>query len=145
MKRHAELEQENHQIRQTLLMQEADYEAQLKAKDNNIEQLQQALMLSRNARFAASSEALRTLQLVLFNEAELNQAQSDDDTETDAGADEGTETVTIPAHKRKRGGRKPLSEELPRIEVIHTLAKKIKSAHMMGMRSSSLVTRYRSN
>ncbi|MFT6704373.1 MAG: hypothetical protein ACJA2T_000912, partial [Gammaproteobacteria bacterium] len=35
MKRHAELEQENHQIRQTLLMQEADYEAQLKAKDNN--------------------------------------------------------------------------------------------------------------
>ncbi len=126
MQSHAELEQENHQIRQVLLAQEADYETQLEAKDSAlkskdryIEQLQEALVLARNARFASNSEALRTLQLTLFNEAE--QAQSDVDAETnDISAD--AETVTIPEHKRKRGGRKPLPEDLPRIEVIHDLS-----------------------
>ncbi len=34
MQSHAELEQENDQIRQVLLAQEADYEAQLKAKES---------------------------------------------------------------------------------------------------------------
>ncbi len=126
MQSHAELEQENHQIRQILLAQEADYEAQLKSKDSAyqtaltklkskdryIEQLQEALVLARNARFASNSEALRTLQLVLFDEAEQDQARSDVDAELD-----DAETVTIPAHKRKRGGRKPLPADLPRIEI----------------------------
>ncbi|MFT5261180.1 MAG: transposase [Gammaproteobacteria bacterium] len=74
-------------------------------------------MLARNARFESNSEALRTLQLVLFNEAE--QDQSDVKAET---ADVCAETVTIPTHQRKRGGRKPLPEDLPRIQVIHDLS-----------------------
>jgi transposase len=125
MQSHAELEQENQQIRQTLLAQEADYDAQLEAKDSAlrskdryIEQLQEALVLARNASFASNSETLRTLQLVLFNEAEQDQSDVEADT-TDVCAE--AETVTIPAHQRKRGGRKPLPEDLPRIEVIHDL------------------------
>ena len=31
------------------------------------------------------------------------------------------EEVSVPAHKRKKKGRKPLPEELPRIEVVHDL------------------------
>ena len=72
MKTRAQLEQENHQIeselaqiRQALLSQESRYEAALEAKnqaleskDQFIEQLKQALILERNARFAASSESL---------------------------------------------------------------------------------------
>ena len=37
-------------------------------------------------------------------------------------AQQEVEAVTVPAHSRKASGRKPLPEELPRIEVIHDLA-----------------------
>jgi len=32
------------------------------------------------------------------------------------------EEISVPAHKRKKSGRKPLPEELPRVEVIHDLS-----------------------
>ncbi|MBT4087384.1 MAG: hypothetical protein HOE30_02725 [Deltaproteobacteria bacterium] len=38
-----------------------------------------------------------------------------------AEEDEGEEKVHIPAHKRKKCGRKPLPENLPRIERIHDI------------------------
>ena len=34
------------------------------------------------------------------------------------------EEITIPSHKRKKRGRKPLPKSLPRIEVIHRLKEK---------------------
>ena len=125
MKSRAQLEQENHQIRQTLLAQEALLESELdkqnakhkvtlEAKDAFIEQLKQALILARNTRFAASSESLRSLQLELFNEAE----QEDEPPQVDAEGD----LVTVPRHQRRRGGRKPLPKDLPRLEVIHDLS-----------------------
>ena len=43
----------------------------------------------------------------------------------EAGIDEveeTEETITIPAHKRKKGGRKPLPVELPRVEIIRDLS-----------------------
>ena len=120
MKSRAQLEQENHQFRQALLAQEARYEAviehkntALENKDAFIEQLKQALILARNTRFAASSESLRSLQLDLFNEAE----QEDDAVQIDTEDD----LISVPRHQRRRGGRKPLPEDLPRIEVIHDL------------------------
>ena len=134
MKTRAQLEQENHQIeselaqiRQALLSQESRYEAALEAKnqaleskDQFIEQLKQALILERNARFAASSESSRSLQLELFNEAE--QECEPASTDTDAGDDSDEDgLIDVPAHQRKRGGRKPLPENLPRIDVIHDL------------------------
>ncbi len=47
----------------------------------------------------------------LFNEAEA----------LVRAAVEAPETITIPAHDRKKRGRKPLSAALPRIEVLHDL------------------------
>ena len=127
MKTRAQLEQENHQIRQALLAQEGRYQAvlesknqALESKDHFIEQLKQALILEHNARFAASSESSRSLQLELFNEAEQECESTPID--TDAGDDpDGDGLIDVPAHQRKRGGRKPLPENLPRIDVIHDL------------------------
>ncbi|MCP4667736.1 MAG: IS66 family transposase, partial [Deltaproteobacteria bacterium] len=31
------------------------------------------------------------------------------------------EKIKIPAHSRKKSGRKPLSEDLPRVEIVHDL------------------------
>ena len=76
--------------------------------------LQEELRLLRANKFGPRSEAMPTGQGQLFNEAEFL-------------ADEGTteaaeeDTIEIPAHRRKRGGRKPLPENLPRQEVIHDL------------------------
>ncbi len=125
MQSYAELQQENQriqgdikQIRKALLAQEVEYKSRLNSKDAFIDQLKEALILARNTRFAANSEALRTLQLVLFNEAELDS----DSVTNEAPAIDDADTVTIPAHQRKRGGRKPLPAELPRIEVVHDLS-----------------------
>lgn len=52
-------------------------------------------MLARNARFAANSEALRTLQLVLFNEGEQDQNEVDIDSVEHADESDG---ITVPAH-----------------------------------------------
>ncbi|HEY4645493.1 MAG TPA: IS66 family transposase [Steroidobacteraceae bacterium] len=48
---------------------------------------------------------------LIFNEAEA----------LTPAADTAAETLTIPAHERKKRGRKPIPAELPRIEVIHDL------------------------
>lgn len=131
MKSRTELEQENQQIRQALLAQEAlserklaqqstRHEAVLQSRDEFIEQLTQALILARNTRFAASSESLRSLQLELFNEAE-QQALSENAPENIGEDAPSDDDITVPKHKRRRGGRKPLPEDLPRIDVIHDL------------------------
>ncbi len=68
-------------------------------------------------RYAASSEKLSPDQIHLFNEAEVDALlEGDDIAETDSG-----ETVAVPAHNRKTGGRKPLPDTLPRFEVIHEI------------------------
>jgi len=42
------------------------------------------------------------------------------DTAVDASSDD--EEITVAAHQRKKRGRKPLPEHLPRVDVIHELA-----------------------
>lgn len=118
MKTRIELEQENTHIRSLLLQKEGIIESKniaLESKDAFIEQLKEALILERNRRFAKASESLRSLQSELFNESEVEaivtEPQADDES-----------SITVPAHKRKRGGRKPLPEDLPRVEVIHDLS-----------------------
>ena len=49
-------------------------------------------------------------QLQLFDEVEAIREESPK-----------PEEIKIPAHSRKRGGRKPLPEDLPRIEQIHDI------------------------
>lgn len=79
------------------------------------ERLAEAIRLLKSQRFGRSSERSEpTEQRGLWNEAEVI---------VDAQAVEPEEdTIEVPAHiRRKRGGRKPLPEHLPRIEVLRDL------------------------
>jgi transposase len=80
--------------------------------------LTEQLNLALARRYAASSEKLSPDQISLFDEAELDSEVLD--TVTEASSDD--EEITVAAHQRKRRGRKPLPEHLPRIDVVHELA-----------------------
>jgi transposase len=72
--------------------------------------LQEQLNLALARRYAASSEKLSPDQIRLFDEAEVQAVAPAED-----------ETITVPAHTRRKRGRKPLPEALPRVEVVHEL------------------------
>jgi len=74
------------------------------------ERLAEYLRLLKHQRFGRSSERSDPRQPQLFNEAEIL---------ADAAQEE--EEVEVPAHRRRRGGRKPLPAYLPRIEVLRDL------------------------
>src|SRR5690606_31775492 len=77
--------------------------------------LQEQVTLLRQRLFGRKSEQsaeTHSPQLAMFNEAENLAAETP--------AEEDEETVT-PAPAKKRGKRKPLPAELPRIDVIHEL------------------------
>jgi len=73
--------------------------------------LQEQLNLALARRYAASSEKISPDQYRLFDEAEADTQPEPDDDE-----------VMVPAHRRKKGGRKPLPESLPRVELLHELS-----------------------
>jgi len=73
--------------------------------------LQEQLNLALARRYAASSEKISPDQYRLFDEAEA-------DTEAEAEDDQ----ISVPAHTRKKGGRRKLPETLPRVEVIYELS-----------------------
>jgi len=73
--------------------------------------LQEQLNLALARRYAASSEKISPDQYRLFDEAEV-----------DIEAEPENDEVTIPAHTRKKRGRKKLPETLPRVDVIHELS-----------------------
>ncbi len=75
--------------------------------------LQEQLNLALALRYAASSEKLSPDQIRLFDEAEV-EALAGDEAEPD-------ETVEIPAHTRKKRGRKKLPDTLPRVDVVYEL------------------------
>jgi transposase len=58
-------------------------------------------------------------QLGLFNEAE--------ETAFVSSLEEKPEEITVPSHTRRKSGRRPLPDDLPRVEVIHDLAEEEKS------------------
>jgi transposase len=78
-----------------------------------IERLKEQLRLAAHKRFGASSEKADPAQPQLFNEAEVLGTQ--------APTGEGDE-ITVPAHKRARGKRKPLDDRLPRERIEHDIA-----------------------
>ena len=90
-------------------------EALIKQKDSQITSLREQLNLALAKRFGPSSEKSDKQQLGLFNEAE---AAVDEDEETSASE---PETLTVPAHARKKPGRKPLPDYIEREEVLHDL------------------------
>src|SRR5690606_10572539 len=82
---------------------------------DTIQQLQEQVTLLRQRLFGRKSEQNadpNSPQLGMFNEAEslANETPAEDDEETVA-----------PVPVKKRGKRKPLPAELPRIEVVHEL------------------------
>ncbi|MFQ5634802.1 MAG: IS66 family transposase [Gammaproteobacteria bacterium] len=78
--------------------------------------LTEQLNLALARRYAASSEKLSPDQIALFDEAEL-----DSDVEPDSDASNDADEVTVAAHQRKRRGRRPIPDHLPRIDVVHEL------------------------
>ena len=73
--------------------------------------LQEQLNLALARRYAASSEKISPDQYRLFDEAE-----------TDTEVEWEDDKIIVPAHSRKKGGRKKLPESLPRVEVVHELS-----------------------
>jgi len=81
-----------------------------------ITSLHEQLRLFLARRFGASSERVTEAQLGLFNEAEQDAEAVMEDEVGD------TESVEVPAHRRTRPTRKPLSDTLPRVSVVHDLS-----------------------
>ena len=77
-----------------------------------IERLEEKLRLAAHKRFGASSEKADADQLGLFNETEALATPPDPD---------APDEVTVPAHKRAKGGRKPLDPDLPRVRIEHDI------------------------
>jgi transposase len=92
----------------------AALKALIAGKDAHIAILEEKLRLATHQQFAPKSEKLSSLaQLLLFNEAEALGAKSD--TETQASE------ITVPAHTRERGKRKPIDAALPRVRIEHDI------------------------
>ena len=89
----------------------------ISSQQQQIDHLQEMVRLLQNEIFGRKSEVLPTVnpnQLQLFSPDEpAEPIQSDDD-------------IVVPEHTRKKRGRKPLSEDLPRIEVVHDISEEDK-------------------
>lgn len=77
-----------------------------------IERLKEELRLATHKRFGASSEKADLDQGQLFNEAEVLGSMPP--------APEADE-ITVPAHTRAKGGRKPIDDRLPRERIEHDI------------------------
>jgi transposase len=81
--------------------------------EEEIQRLQEQLKLLLAKRYGPSSEKVSPDQLGLFNEAE---------SEARTPVEEKPEqSLAVAAHERKRGGRKPLPDYLPRVRIEHDL------------------------
>lgn len=89
----------------------------VKQQDNYIAVLEAKLALANQQRFGKKSEKSNhekdQLEIDLFDEA-----STPDNTDEIENADE---EITVPAHKRKKVGRKPLPKDLPRVQHIHDI------------------------
>ncbi len=87
----------------------------IESKDIEIERLVMELRLLRQKMYGPKSEKIEvvdpTVQANLFNEAEAT-AKTEEET---------SEQREIASYKRKKGGRRPLPENLPRVEEVHDI------------------------
>lgn len=82
--------------------------------ETEISLLREEISILKHRLFGRKSEKLPVGdgQLLLFNEAEAG---------TETAPPAAAETIAVPAHERRRGCRKPLPDNLPRVEVVHDL------------------------
>jgi len=93
----------------------AKHEQKASQYDDEISQLHEYIRMLKSKRFGVSSERSAPGQMGLFNEAEV--LCDEDESEQSERA-----SIDVPAHtRRKRGGRKPLPDFLPREEIVHDL------------------------
>jgi transposase len=110
--------------------QEEKYQIQEEKYQSQIDYLEEQVRLLRNELFGRKSEKSPREdrdQIPLFGK----QPETPDDTAAEMEED----TVVIPSHSRKKRGRKPLPEHLPRVDVIHDLnddEKMCACGHVMG-------------
>lgn len=79
------------------------------------DQLLEQIRLARHQHFGARSERFSLDQLALaFNEAEASMSVHEE-----GRSDDQDDTVAVPAHRRKKGGRRRLPKAFPRVEVLH--------------------------
>ena len=84
-----------------------------------VSQLREYIRLLKSQHFGPSSERTVPGQLGLFNEAEALRDEQSDEEEL---SEKDEASIEIPAHtRRKRGGRRPLPDFLPREEILHDL------------------------
>lgn len=102
--------------------------ALLLEQQQQIGYLKEQLQLLIHKRFGSSSEKHSADQLGLFNEAEQDQPDDAQATEIE-GADA---EIQVPAHPRKKPGRKPLPDYLPRVRVVHDLPEQDKVCACCG-------------
>jgi len=96
-----------------------EQQEKLEQQSQFINQLLEQIRLARHQHFGSRSERFSLDQLSLaFNEAEAAMAESDSEI---AAAEDNSDTVVVAEHRRKKGGRRRLPENLPRIEVVYTL------------------------
>ena len=76
--------------------------------------LREYIRLLKHQRFGRKSEQSSEAQIRLFNEAEATSGEGDAEEEAD-------DSVFVEAHIRKKRGRKPLPDWIPRVEILHDL------------------------
>ena len=100
-----------------LAEQAAKHEQTIGEYSEEVSRLHEYIRLLKSQHFSSKSERTTPDQMGLFNEAE---ALCDEAASQDCAGDDAIE---VPAHTRKkRGGRKPLPDSLPREEVLHDVS-----------------------
>ncbi|MEN8184861.1 MAG: IS66 family transposase [Myxococcota bacterium] len=102
-------------------------DVELEARDAEIAQLREYVRLLRHQRFGTKSEKVHPDQLLIFNEAEQELAEA-------VAKAKDADEIPVPAHTRRKGGRRPLPESLPCIEVVHDLPEEEKVCTRDGSR-----------
>jgi len=110
------------------LDQNAQQLEQITEQSERIAFLEECVRLLRHQRFGRSSEKSPNSQLGLFNEAEcaadaFDLEEADDD-----------EKIAVPAHMRRKSGRRPIPAEIPRVEIVHDLSEEEKVCPHDGCR-----------
>jgi transposase len=119
-----ELPDDPEALRKLALRQQEQINAQLHRLDEKaslidaqaeeLRTLREYIRLLKHQRFGRKSEQANDEQIWLFNEAEATFPDPDPGEEAD-------DSVFVEAHTRKKRGRKPLPDWIPRVEILHDL------------------------
>jgi len=111
----AELKAMMHSMRRHYEGELAKQAAHIKANEQKVFELQAHIRKLLAARFGSRSEQVIDGQLGLFNEAEL---EADNAPGEEQPSDD---SVAVSPHRRRRGKRRPLPPNLPRMDIVHDL------------------------